>query len=118
MSNENWLQGDSGGNKMPLPFDVSVVNRRIQIKNSEICIQLAPLDAKNLVAALNRTLDGKLDAGLRLPLTTDELELNNFSQFVNFKFNPAGSQASFFQVNKEQIPELISDLKSCIDRAL
>lgn len=105
------------------PFDISFANGRLEIRCSDVCSRLAAIDAKNLVATLKRTLNvnAKLQVGERLCLTTSEIELHNFSEFVNFKFSvngESGLKEAYVQINKEQVPALISTLSQHIDKHL
>jgi hypothetical protein len=100
------------------PFELSSNNGRLEIRYSGTCCALSVLDARNLVSAFDRTLKANLSPGLRLPLTTSEIELQNFSEFVNVIFCVAeagGTKQINVQLNKQQIPGLISSLRSHIE---
>jgi hypothetical protein len=102
-----------------LPFEISSSNGRLEIRCADVCSRLNSIDAGNLVSALDRTLKADLQPGQRLPLTTSEIELLNFSEFVNVTFTIAGTDGGatkqhHVQLNKQQIPGLISSLRSHI----
>jgi hypothetical protein len=100
------------------PFELSSNNGRLEIRYGGSCCALGIIDARNLVSALERTLKSNLSPGLRLPLTTAEIELQNFSEFVNVIFNlveAGGTKQMNVQLNKQQLPSLISSLRSHVE---
>jgi hypothetical protein len=117
--NMSMPANDAEADNTGWPFEIRLSNGRLNIRHSDVCSRLTPVDARNLIAALQRTINSKhLQIGQSLPLTTSEIELQNFSEFVNFKFrvvDETGTKQSFAQIHKTQVPALISHLHAHLE---